>query len=213
MHAPLAQSALKAQAAQMLHHRMNNPTPEEIGAALPAAVRQFVHVTCNIKPHAGFGQLCRAIGEAFQRFQAVPARWRMIDLILTDDPPQFWTPVGLFTFAPLQGILAMTDGNIILMRASQLLAANYDVQICAVLEELTHALLNLKDENLVTWVVSFLYSYRIAYHEGRYVPADSFQPHWPPKPKDWSALYAAKSLDLDALKKAKPSRRRPRRPT
>ena len=166
---------------------MNNPTAEAIETVLPEAIREYVRVTCDIKPHDGFDQLCRAIGEAFQRFQSVPARWREIELMLSDDPPMVIGQSCAMTFVPRQGVAAFTIGDVILLRTSQLFVADYDFQVYAVLEELTHALLNLADESLAAWIVTFLYSDRVAYRDGFYVPAASFQPHWPPKRKDWAS--------------------------
>ena len=90
---------------------MAPPTPEDIEAALPEEVREFIHVSCNIQPHDGFPQLCKAIGLAFTRFKSIPIRWRQINLILTDDPPGMITPAGLICIVPRKGLAAMTFGD------------------------------------------------------------------------------------------------------
>jgi len=180
---------------------MSAPKPEDIEAALPEELREFVLVTCNVKPHEGFPQLCKAIGLAFTRFQFIPIRWREIDLILTDDPPVVHTPSGLLTIVPRKGLAAMAFGDVIFLRASQLFQVEFDFQVIAVLEELTHSLLNVKDESLASWIVAYLYSDRVAYVDGKYASASAYHAHWPPKAKDWEALYLGKDLDVDCLKR------------
>ena len=128
-------------------------------------------------------------------------RWKEIDLVLTDDPPMVLTPAGALTIFPRKGGAAIAFGDLIFLRASQLLPEDFNFQVYAVLEELVHALLNVQDENLATWIVCFLYSEQIAYKDGQYVPAAGFQPHWPPTRKDWNALYFTKELDFDACKR------------
>ncbi len=138
---------------------------------------------------------------SFSTLPISPARWREIELMLSDDPPMVIGQSCAMTFVPRQGVAAFTIGDVILLRTSQLFVADYDFQVYAVLEELTHALLNLADESLAAWIVTFLYSDRVAYRDGFYVPAASFQPHWPPKRKDWAAHYAVKDFDFDVCKR------------
>jgi len=177
---------------------VNTQPSEDIEAEIPESVRSFVRVTCYIGKSDAFSQLCRAIGEAFSRFQLIPRQWRQIDLIVGPDRPFVNTPVGMLVLVPKEGIAAMTMGDVIVLRAPKLLASTYEFQVLAVLEELTHSVLNIADESLASWVVSFLFSDKIAYQCGSYVSTEDYVPHWPPKAKDWEALYSAKPLDLSA---------------
>jgi hypothetical protein len=182
---------------------MMDSLADDLEAVLPESLREFVRVTCDIEPHPEFPRLCASIGAAFQRLQGVPFRWTEIDLILTDDPPKVMTACGLMVLAPKKGIAAMTFEKTIVLRARVLLSAPSDFQVIAVLEELTHALLNVQDESLAAWIVSFLYSDQVAYQNGSYVPAASFQPHWPPVRKDWNECYLSKDFDEEIFEQTK----------
>jgi len=75
------------------------------------------------------------------------------------------------------------------------------LQVVAVVEELTHSLLNVADENVAAWIVAFLCSDLAAYWDGDYVKPKGFSLTWPPGKKDWTEVYHSKEFDLESCKR------------
>jgi len=69
-----------------------------------------------------------------------------------------FTPAAAVCVVPKVGIMGVALENTVCLRADLLLLEPYASQVIAVAEELTHVLLNVADENLAAWIVTFLCS-------------------------------------------------------
>ena len=181
--------------------KITSTPAKDLERALPKSVRPFVRLTCDIEPHEGFPELCRAIGDAFRRFERIPCRWREIGLCVSNGRMiTMFTPAAAICVAPRVGIMGVALENTVCLLADLLLLKRYEKQVLAVAEELTHVLLNVRDENLAAWIVAFLCSDLAAYRDGEYVSPEGFSLPWPPGKKDWEEVYSNKEFDFESDK-------------
>jgi hypothetical protein len=140
---------------------------EEIESGIPQDLKPFllVHLASDIEPE--FENTIKAFWMAVEHFRPAVRLWRQVFVVFGSSPFTVTTPTGGAAFVSSERCVNFAMDAMVFIDCPKMAVHEFDFQVLAVLEELAHTFLNIKDEDLVTRVCCHLYP-EAHYQDGRY---------------------------------------------
>lgn len=131
-------------------------TIQDIEAGIPEKLRLFFQIT-SPNLHMIAKPAIESLWYAISAFSKVSRMRKTCAIIIGTQP--FSVPIGsgILSFNPFADTIHVAIENIIFLNIDKLLNFPKNIQIATIIEEFVHALMDVKDEDLTSHIVSHIY--------------------------------------------------------
>jgi len=145
-------------------------TAADIQQGLPTPIRAFLLVDSAELPES-MRPIVKAFWEAAQLIQDTARVEQSVNVIFSTAPFSLNISTGKLVYTPREDVINAYVNNVIFLDCNKLAKVPYEFMVVAILEELVHVVMRVKDEDTASTIVDILYS-GIEYTDGKFVLPD-----------------------------------------